>query len=90
MTHIDLTDNDWIREGRQKAERMRLRYNKLAERYGWKTIPKGKAPPLERLAQQLKDLEDCVKANILVRVTPESPQEKWDGVIRKAPPPKGE
>jgi len=86
MTTIDLTNDDWIREGRNKAEDLRLEYNQLAERHGWKTIPKGKAPPLPRLAQQLKDLKDCIEAGIVLPLPqPDDPKSNWDGVARRAP-----
>jgi hypothetical protein len=71
------------------AESMRLKYNRLAEKYGWKTIPKGRSPGPDKLARQLKDLEDCVEAGILVQVIPDEPKDNWDGVVRKAPVPKG-
>ena len=67
------------------TDSIRRQYNELAEKYGWKTIPKGKAPPHRRMAQQLKDLKDCIEAGIVTRMTTVQPQENWDGVVRKAP-----
>lgn len=69
-------------------DKLRLEYNRLAERHGWKTIPKGRAPAPEKLAQQLKDLKDCIEAGIIQPVaTDEKPE--WDGVLRRAPMPMG-
>lgn len=50
----------------KSIEDLRKHFNRLAEKYGWKTIPKGSwRKNKARLAQQVKDLQDCIKAKII-------------------------
>lgn len=49
-----------------EIDELRRHFNRLAEKYGWKTIPKGKwRSGKPKLIQQIKDLEDLIKAKMI-------------------------